>query len=696
LFHLKKGGKMRIGIDVGGTFTDVVLVDKQGRFYYHKTPTTHHDLAKGVLTGLEEILQLSGQSIEGLRYLIHGTTIGTNAIVEGKGAKAGLITTKGFEDVLEIRRVARPKESIYDFEVDNPPPMIPRYLRKGITERINSKREVVVPLDENSVYEVVDSFKKEGVEAIVVSLLFSFLNPSHEQKVAEMCRERFPEALVSLSSEVCPEFREYERTCTTVMNGYLGPVIHRYMDNLVSRLKEKYGEVELHIMASNGGSMPVEMAKDYAANLINSGPAAGAMAAAFITKLVGRELAVGTDMGGTTFDISIVDKGMPRTTTWGGVTEYPIKLPMVDMKTIGAGGGSIASVDEFAVLNVGPQSAGSEPGPACYGTGGTLPTVTDANLVLGRLNPNYFIGGRQKLYPELAQQSIKEHVADKMGISVEDAALGIIKIVNANMVKGISGASVERGYDLREFVLVAFGGAGALQAAEMARELHIPHVLVPPMGGLFSAVGLVVADIVHDYVKTVSKRQDEIKPKELLAAFQALDEIGIQQLKEDRVNEKDMELRWSADVRYDGQSWELNIPIACTRVIGPNEMKAIEESFHEAHHRAYSYSNPGELLEFVNLRTRAIGKNPELTLPRYPVEPTPLSEALKERRTVWLESGPAEIPIYDREKLGVGTSVPGPCLVEEDINTILVPTGDAGFVDEYKNFMISIEGAELA
>jgi len=439
--------------------------------------------------------------------------------------------------------------------------------------------------------------------------------------------------------------------------------------------------------------MPVEVAKDYAANLINSGPAGGAMAAAFITKLISRELAVGVDMGGTTFDISIIDGGMPRTTTWGGVTEYPIKLPMVDMKTIGAGGGSIAKVDEFGVLNVGPQSAGSEPGPACYGTGGELPTVTDANLVLGRLNPGYFNAGREKLYPELAHQAIKEHVADKMGVSVEEAALGIIKIVNANMAKGISGSSVERGYDLREFVLVAFGGAGALHAAEMARELYIPQVIVPPMGGLFSAVGLVVADIQHDYVKTVSKRQGEIQPEELLTAFQALDEIGIQQLRDDRVDEENVELQWSADMRYEGQSWELNIPIAHNSVLGAKELEEIESGFHEAHHRTYSYSNPGEMLEFVNLRTRAIGKNPELTLPRYPAAPTPLSQALKEMRTVWLESGPTEIPIYERDRLGVGTSVAGPCLVEEDINTIFVPAGDTGTVDEFQNFIISIEEA---
>ena len=365
---------MRISIDVGGTFTDVILVDEStGRFHYAKTPTTHYDLAEGVLNGLHDILNIAGASMEGLRYLIHGTTIGTNAIVEGKGAKVGLLTTEGFEDVLEIRRVARPKEAAFDFEVDNPPPLVPRYLRKGVKERINSKGGVAVPLDEVSLRAAIDTLKREGVEAIVISFLFSFLNPAHELKAAELSRSLYPEALVSLSSEICPEFREYERTCTTVMNGYLGPVIKRYMDNLLKRLNERYGAVHVHIMQSNGGSMTLEAARDHSAHLINSGPAGGAMATAFISRLTGHEMAIGADMGGTTFDISIIDKGMPKTTTWGGVTEYPIKLPMVDMKTIGAGGGSIAWIDQGGMLNVGPQSSGSSPGPACYGWGGTLP-----------------------------------------------------------------------------------------------------------------------------------------------------------------------------------------------------------------------------------------------------------------------------------------------------------------------------------
>jgi N-methylhydantoinase A len=290
--------KMRISIDVGGTFTDVILIDeKEGVFQYTKTPTTHYDLADGVLKGLEEILQISGKSIRDLEYLIHGTTIGTNAIIEGKGAKVGLITTLGFEDVLEIRRVARPKEAAFDFEVDNPPPLVPRYLRKGVFERMNSKGEIYKPLDENSVHEVIEIFKKEKVEAIVISLLFSFLNPSHEQRIAGICRDTFPEALVSLSSDICPEFREYERTCTTVMNGYLGPVIKKYMANLMNRLRQKYGDIRLHIMQSNGGSMAAEIAGDHSAHLINSGPAGGAMATAYISKLTGYQMAIGADMG---------------------------------------------------------------------------------------------------------------------------------------------------------------------------------------------------------------------------------------------------------------------------------------------------------------------------------------------------------------------------------------------------------------
>jgi N-methylhydantoinase A len=682
---------MRVSIDVGGTFTDAILVDeKKGGFFYTKTPTTHHDLAQGVLNALEEILQIAHASMQDVDYIIHGTTIGTNAIVEGKGARVGLITTAGFEDVLEIRRVARPKEAAFDFGADNPPPLVPRYLRKGVFERINKDGRVLVPLDENSVLKVIDFFSEQKVEAIVVALLFSFLNPRHELKVAELCRRSLHGVTVSISSEICPEFREYERTCTTVMNGYLGPVIERYMDNLLYRLRDKYGDVTLHIMQSNGGTMTAEIAKTHSAHLINSGPAGGAIATAFISRLTGNEMAVGADMGGTTFDISIIDKHLPKTTTWGGVTNYPIKLPMVDLKTIGAGGGSIAWVDEGGALHVGPQSAGSSPGPACYGWGGTLPTVSDANLVLGRLNPDYFLGGKLPLYPDLARKAVQLHVADKMGLTPEEAALGIIRIVNANMAKGISGNSVEKGYDLREFALVAMGGAAALHAAALARELNMARVIAPAMCGNFSAVGLAVADIQHDYVRTFARKETHLDSGELLRVFKGMEEEGAKQLLEERVSKGRIEISWSADLRYEGQSWELNVPVQRRDRIDEAALRSIAETFHQLHHQVYSFSEPNGVVEFVNLRVRATGRNPSLALPRETQPPGPRHPQPKGRRNVYFDQVEwREIPIYERDTLPVGSEIPGPCIVEEQISTTLIPEGFAGTIDEYRNIIIA-------
>lgn len=686
---------MRIAIDVGGTFTDAILVDEDtGSFYYSKTPTTHEDLAQGVIDGLEQILRIAGRDIGGLNYLIHGTTIGTNAIVEGRGARVGLLTTRGFEDVLEIRRVARPKEAAFDFGVDNPPPLVPRHLRKGVVERMTSRGQVLTPLDEESVRSGALFFREQNVEAVVVALLFSFLNPSHERRAAEICRSILPDVPVSLSSDICPEFREYERTCTTVMNGYLGPVITRYMDNLKRRLRERFGEIRLHIMQSNGGSMPADVARDHSARLINSGPAGGAMAAAFVSKLLGHPMAIGADMGGTTLDVSVIDQGMPKTTTWGGVTEYPIKLPMVDLKTIGAGGGSIAWIDEAGVLNVGPLSAGSNPGPACYGWGGTLPTVTDANLVLGRLNPGYFLGGRIPLHPDRAGRAIREHVAERMGITVEDAALSIIRIVDANMAKGISGVSVQRGYDLREFILIPFGGAAANHAVALAEDLGIRRVVVPPMCGNLSAVGLAVADIQHDYVRTLLKRQQELDLGAFLDTMQSLERCGVAQLRAEHVAEEDVHVEWSADLRYEGQSWELNTPIPRTSRFDEPELGALLTSFHALHHAVYSYSEPRETVEFVNLRVRVVGRNPRLTLPRGELAPDSPSRALKERRPVYMTGqGFAEIPIYERDRMKCGTEAAGPCLIEEQISTTLIPAGWTGRVDAYRNIVISPEAA---
>jgi len=536
----------------------------------------------------------------------------------------------------------------------------------------------------------VSYFKEKKVEAIVVSLLFSFLNQAHEKRVAEISKRELPEIPVSLSSEICPEFREYERTCTTVMNGYLGPVIKQYMDNLIARLKEKYGNLNLHIMQSNGGTITAEVAGEHAAHLINSGPAGGAIAAAFVSRLTGNKKAVGADMGGTTFDISIIDNNLPKTTTWGGVTNYPIKLPMVDLKTIGAGGGSIAWVDEGGILNVGPQSAGSNPGPACYGWGGTLPTVSDSNLILGRLNPAYFLGGKLPLYPDRAREAVKRHVADKMGISLEEAAVGIIRIVNANMAKGISGNSVERGYDLREFAFITMGGAAALHTADISRELNMAKVIVPPLSGNFSAVGLVAADIQHDYVRTFAKKEYQIDPPDLLMAFKKMENEGVRQLAKEKVRKENIEITWSADLRYEGQSWELNVPIEPMSEMDKEDIKRIIDTFHVLHQQVYSYSEPEEVVEFVNLRIRVKGKNPALSLPAEKKDVFLLKNGWKSIREVYFDSlGWKKIPVYERENLSIGSKINGPCLVEEAISTTLIPPEFHCVIDEYRNIIIT-------
>jgi len=464
------------------------------------------------------------------------------------------------------------------------------------------------------------------------------------------------------------------------------------MDNLLYRLRDKYGDVTLHIMQSNGGTMTAEVAKTHSAHLINSGPAGGAIATAFISRLTGNGMAVGADMGGTTFDISVIDKHLPKTTTWGGVTNYPIKLPMVDLKTIGAGGGSIAWVDEGGALQVGPQSAGSSPGPACYGWGGTLPTVSDANLVLGRLNPDYFLGGKLPLYPDLAREAVQVHVADKMGLALEEAALGIIRIVNANMAKGISGNSVEKGYDLREFALVAMGGAAALHAAALAGELNMAKVIAPAMCGNFSAVGLAVADIQHDYVRTFARKEIHLDPAELLRVFMEMEQESRRQLLEERVSEDRIEISWSADLRYEGQSWELNIPVERRDAMDQAVLRGVAGTFHQLHHQVYSFSEPDGVVEFVNLRVRATGKNPALALPRETAPVRPGNPQPKGKRKVYFEQGGwQEIPIFERDALAVGSRIPGPCIVEEQISTTLIPEGFAGTIDEYRNIILESE-----
>lgn len=689
---------MRIGIDVGGTFTDIVLVDDtSGQIHYTKVMTTHHDLAEGVMSGIERILRQVGASFTTVDYLVHGTTIGTNALIERKGARTGLITTEGFRDVLEIARVERPDAGLYDMNVDLPEPLVPRALRLEVAERMGADGHVVRPLDEASVRRAAAVLKAAEVEAIAVALLFSFRNPAHEQRVGEILREVFPQASVSLSSEIAPEFREFERTSTTVINAYLQPIVDRYLDNLEGRLAKRYRRVNLRIMQASGGTMTTEAARGHAVNLVNSGPAGGAQAAALVGRLTGDQQLISVDMGGTSFDIGLIDGGMPRVTSEGEFEGYPVKIPVLDVHAIGAGGGSIAWLDVGGALNVGPMSARSRPGPACYGLGGERPTVTDANLVLGRLNPDYFLGGEMKLDVQAARRAIMAYIARPLGLPIEEAASGIIRVVNANMARGISVNSIEKGYDVRDFSLVPFGGAGPLHAVELAQDLGMRRVIVPPYPGTFSALGLLVADIRYDYVTTLAEAAADVAPRDLLHRFIEMESLGRAQLRRDGVPPDRIEIVWSADLRYQGQSYELNVPILHARGdLTSEDVAETVQRFHALHQKVYAYGSAGEAVEFVNLRLAAYGRIPQrqwaVSSEQWAV--TARQPLLAAHRPVYFPGqGFVQTAIYRRETLSPATLVEGPCLVEEIASTTVIPPGAWGEVDGYGNIIVTWRGS---
>lgn len=680
---------MRIGIDVGGTFTDVVLIDDQsGQIYYTKTLTTPANRAIGVMNGLAQILELAAADAAQIDYIVHGTTTGTNALIERKGARTGLITTAGFRDVLEIARIERPDAGLYDIFVDLPAPLVPRYLRAEVSERVAADGQVVRPLNEESARCAITSLKAQQVEAIAVSFIFSFRNPDHERRMRELCCRLFPEAVVSLSSEIAPEFREYERTSTVVINAYLQPVITRYLDNLVKAVEQRYGQIDLRIMQANGGSMSVADAKGRAVNMVNSGPAGGALAAAFVGRLSGDEQIVGVDMGGTSFDIGLIIGGQPHTSSEGQFEGYPVKIPMIDVHAIGAGGGSLAWIDRGGALNVGPESAGADPGPACYGQG-DRPTVTDANLVLGRLNPAYFLGGTMKLDAQRARRAIQEHVAGPLGLPVEEAAAGIIRVVNANMVRGISTNTIEKGLDARDFSLLPYGGAGPLHAVDLARELGMKRVIVPPYPGVFSALGLLVAHTRYDYVATVAANEKTVVPADLESRFAAMETQGQTQLLAQHLPADNIRLLRSADLRYEGQSYELNTPVP-PGPLTAEQVRRMIDAFHKLHYQLYAYGSVDEQVEFINLRVTAIGLSPEVRLGARQQDLTGLAkETTKNRRPVYFfEHGFVESLILDRAQLPPGATFTGPCLVEEIASTTVVPPEARGRVDEVGSLMI--------
>ena len=687
----------RLGVDIGGTFTDAVMMDEaSGEIRLVKMSSTPRDPSEGFMNVIERILRESGAPARGITYNVHGTTVATNTIIEGKGARAALIATEGFRDVFEIARQIRPK--LYDIFCDKPRPLIPRYLCFEVPERLNFEGRVLRPLDEEAVREVARRISRENVEAVVVCLLHSYANPAHERRTGEILREEIPGVFISLSSDLCPEMREYFRASTTAINALVMPVVTRYMERLEKRLADIDVTAGLHLMTSAGGVMSSQVARLEPVHLIESGPAAGVIAATHLGSLIGVSNVISFDMGGTTAKAGLVEGGIPKIVAHfevgaAAVSEnraagYPVRTPVVDLVEIGAGGGSIAWVDPGGGLRVGPQSGGADPGPACYGKGQLSPCVTDANLYLGRINPDYFLGGEHKLHPELAEQAM-ERLAEKIGLTALEVARGIIDIANANMVGAIRLISVQRGFDPREFLLVAFGGAGPMHANALARELRIPKVLIPMSPGVTSALGLLVTDIKHDYTQSHVQYMSQLSFERVNAVFKQFASSARQVLLQEGVAEESISFTRYLDMRYVGQSHELRIEVP-DGPLTPAVSAQLEQAFFKVHERAYGYAALSEPTEVVNLRMTAIGKIRRPQLRRLPPAEGDSSVAVKGERAVYFNETGARTAcrIYDRYKLLAGHRVDGPAIVEELDATTVIHPGCFAEVDLYGNLII--------
>jgi N-methylhydantoinase A len=642
----------RLGVDVGGTFTDVVVISG-GELITAKVPSTPADQSEGVVAGIGA----AGFDAAEIAAFAHGMTVATNALLERRGARVALVTTEGFRDVLEIGRQNRP--SLYDLTLDRPPALVPRDLRFTVRERMGPDGELE-PLDEEDLARAVAAVRDAGVEAVAVCLLFGFLHPEHEQRVGEALRTQLGGMHVSLSSEVLPEFREFERFATTTADAYLAPRLSAYLQRLAERAEEAGLPAPL-VMQSSGGVVDLAVASRRAAACVLSGPAGGVVGAAYAAAASGYEDVLTFDMGGTSTDVAPVVAGSAQTTTDSVVAGVPLKLPMVDVHTVSAGGGSIAWADAGGALRVGPESAGADPGPACYGAGGERATVTDANLFLGYLEDGARLGGEVVLRRELAETAL-ERLGSELGLDPMQTALGIVRVANAEMTRALRVISVERGLDPRDFALVAFGGAGAMHACALADELQMRTLIVPKAAGVLSALGLAISDVRRDYVEALLCPLDEVQADRLEGAFDELEQRARDDL-------EDPDLARAADLRYRGQSFELTVD--------GGEAERLAERFHERHEQRYGYRMDDEPLELVNVRLTATVhvEKPELR------EDPDRGEGATSRRRATFEGDWREVDVHDRTRMGAGAEVSGPAIVELPEATCVVAPGWSGRVD---------------
>ncbi len=677
----------RIGVDVGGTFTDFSILNEETLdVHYYKVASTPEDPSEAIQKGVSDLLAMHAVPTARVSHLAHGTTVATNMVIEERGSKTGLLTTKGFRDVLEIGRQARPH--LYDYSVTKPTPLVAREHRLEIEERVGPDGDIITPLENDQLEAAVANLKAANVSAVAVCFLHSYRMPDHEERAREVIEALFPDAYISLSSEVLPEFREYERLSTTVINAYLGPRIQRYLKRFLERIAELGLDLEPLTIHSNGGLMSVQTVREYPVRTCLSGPAAGVIGATEIAKVAGFPNLVTFDVGGTSTDVSLVHESQPLFTSMRLISGHPIKMPMIDINVIGAGGGSVAWIDDAGALKVGPHSAGAHPGPVAYGAGGTEPTLTDANVCLHRLNPKTLLQGRMTVDEQAARQVIEARLARPLGLTLEDVADGIIRIANANMARAIRSVSTERGHSINHFALFAYGGAGPLHATELAEECGIPKVIVPHEPGTMCARGMLLTDISFDFVRTEIADADQKAWERVCTLFDEMFEEGNTWLEQEKVPVGERAFRPLVEARYQGQNHEVKVEMDAVTPVGLAEFL---KGFEAAHTLEYGYAIADRSVEIVNCRLKAVGKVTKAGL--RPREPGGVIEdAILEQREVYFGQrwGWTPTNIYDRARLPVEVRFSGPAVVEEMSSTTIIFPLQSAYVDRIGNIVITI------
>ena len=697
--------EFRVGVDIGGTFTDIVFLNEKGRLFTKKVSSSVGDYSRAIVEGIAQVFKEHDLSHRDVEEVLHATTVASNTILELKGARTGLITTKGFRDVLELRRLRMPR--LYDLKWEKPPALVERYLRMVVDERLDEKGNVLIPLKDDDVERVIDRLLEEKIEALAVCLLHSYVNPAHEIRIKEIVARKAPNLLVCISSEVLPEVKEYERTSTTVINAYVLPVVQQYCSRLRADLDRVGVKAPLHIMQSNGGLMTASAAAEHPCNIIESGPAAGVVGAQALARKMGLSKIISFDMGGTTAKASIIENGevtrSPEYAVGAGImigsrlltgAGYLLKIPAIDLAEVGAGGGSHVWIDPAGSLQVGPSSAGAMPGPVCYELGGTEPTVTDASVILGYLNPDYLCGGEVRINSSKSWEAFEKKIAKPLRQTVENAAYGTLRIAASNMIRAIKAVSSERGRDVRDYALFAFGGNGPLFAAVVAEALQMQRIVVPPSPGVFSSFGLLYSEIEHHYSRTFWRVLRETDPALISHELDHMRANAFEALKRQGFAKRQVKVQCAASLRYMGQSFELTIPIPDGRVT-MRTFTELEEAFGQDHERTYGHrAGPDEPVEIVTLQVIGRGIPDKPRVPNSIRIDRPVTRAVTNRRAylgpqhAWMN-----VPVFSRSDLK--SKKKGPCIVEEYDATCVVPVGAVASLDRFGNILIDLKTSKV-